>query len=249
MNTELNLILPGGTRCDRNRLAEIQPPKATESWHPIPHISLVEQVEKALTAQNMRIVAEAHGTSNNGDRYFGMLQVANCQNSADYAYILGLRNSQDKTFPAGLAVGSRVLVCSNLSFSGEITIARKHTSRILVDLPGLTTRAVGQLAERWNDQDKRIAAYKETELTDAKVHDFLIRSLDVDACTTQQIPKILTQWRRPNHAEFAESKTAWRLFNAFTEVHKETSLWLMPKRTMALHALMDAQAGLLAAKN
>src|SRR6266516_3640573 len=62
----------------------------------------------------MRIVAEAHGTSNNGDRYFGMLQVANCQNSADYAYILGLRNSQDKTFPAGLAVGSRVLVCSNL---------------------------------------------------------------------------------------------------------------------------------------
>src|SRR2546425_1622127 len=119
MTTKLDFTLPGGPRAAPTRLAKIQPPQATDSWHPIPHISLVEQVERALTAQNMRIVAEAHGTSNNGDRYFGMLQVANCQNSADYAYILGLRNSQDKTFPAGLAVGSRVLVCSNLSFSGE----------------------------------------------------------------------------------------------------------------------------------
>lgn len=244
--SELNLMLPGGTRCDRTRLAEIVAPAPTQTWHPIRHIDLVLQVEKALTAQNMRIVAEDHGTTNNGDRYFGMLQVANCQNAGDYAYILGLRNSQDKTFPAGLAVGSRVFCCSNLAFSGEITIARKHTSNIMRDLPGLTARAVGQLAESWSSQDERIAAYKKTELTDAQAHDFLVRSLDVDACTVQQIPKILAQWRTPNHAEFAESKTAWRLFNGYTEVHKETSLWLMPKRTMALHALMDAQAGLLA---
>ena len=58
---------------------------------------------------------------------FGLLEVANCQQTEDYAYVLGLRNSHDKRFPAGLAVGASVFVCDNLSFSGEIKIGRKHT--------------------------------------------------------------------------------------------------------------------------
>jgi hypothetical protein len=38
-------------------------------------------------------------------------------------------------------------VCDNLSFSGEVRLARKHTSRIEADLPALVNRAVGQLGE------------------------------------------------------------------------------------------------------
>jgi hypothetical protein len=50
----------------------------------------------------MRIVTEAHGLSADGSRYFGLLQVVNGQEQADYSYVLGLRNSHDKRFPAGL---------------------------------------------------------------------------------------------------------------------------------------------------
>jgi hypothetical protein len=53
------------------------------------------------------------------------------------------------------------------------------------------------------------------------------------------LPKILEEWTHPQHIEFArDGHTVWRLFNAFTE-HMKNSLWLLPKRTIALQAILD----------
>ncbi len=123
-------------------------------------------------------------------------------------------------------------------FSGEIKIARKHTRFIERDLPALIAQGTGQLAERWHQQDARFAAYKQTELGSHEAHDLIIRALDRGAFTPQQLPAVLTQWRTPNHPEFAESRTVWRLFNAVTESIKG-SLWALPLRTQALHGLLD----------
>ena len=160
----------------------------------------------------MRVVNEAHGLSADGLRYFGLLEVANCQQTEDYAYVLGLRNSHDKRFPAGLAVGASVFVCDNLSFSGEIKIGRKHTRHLDRDLPRMVSSAVGQLADRWHEQSRRIAAYRSHEIGDKQVHDLILRALDARAITLTQIPRILTEWRAPRHVEFrVDGKTAWRL--------------------------------------
>ena len=110
------------------------------------------------------------------------MEVANCQETQDYAYVLGLRNSHDKRFPAGLAVGASVFVCDNLSFSGEIKIARKHTRHIVRDLPELVSGAVGQLAERWHEQARRIDAYRSHEIGDKQAHDLIVRALDGPGC-------------------------------------------------------------------
>ena len=91
--------------------------------------------------------------------------------SEDYCWVLGLRNSHDKTFPAGIVAGASVFVCDNLSFSGEIKFARKHTRFIVRDLPQLVSRSIGLLLAKWHDQDKRIEAYKEAEITDTEAHD------------------------------------------------------------------------------
>jgi hypothetical protein len=240
-----NLVLHcGAAKVDREIITTIATPEHTDTWYPIPHIDFVTQVESALTAANMRVVEQAHSLTKEGNRYFGLFQVSNCQSTGDdYSYVLGLRNSHDKSFPAGLVVGSQVFVCDNLAFSGEIRIARKHTKFITDDLPRLTANAVGMLAEKWTLMSDRIARYKATELTDRDVHDFVIRSLDVGATTLQQVPAILKEWRTPRHPEFAEVKSAWRLFNAYTEIGKETSLALLPKRTISLHGLLDAQVG------
>lgn len=240
-----NLILHcGAAKVEREALAAVTTPASTETWFPIPHISFVEQVETALAAANMRVVEQAHSLTKEGNRYFGLLQIANCQSTGeDYSYVLGMRNSHDKSFPGGLVVGSQVFVCDNLSFSGEIRIARKHTRFIMRDLPTLTANAIGMLAEKWTLMNDRIAKYKTTEISDRDAHDFVIRSLDVGATTLQQVPAIINEWRAPRHPEFAQDKTAWRLFNAFTEIGKEVSLTMLSKRTINLHGLMDAQVG------
>jgi hypothetical protein len=59
-----------------------------------------------------------------------------------------------------------------------------------------------------------------------------------------KIPDVLQEWREPKHPEFREGRTAWRLFNAFTEILKG-NLGELPRRTQALHGFMDSACGLV----
>ena len=83
-------------------------------------------------------------------------------------------------------------------------------------------------------------------LNDAEAHDIVIRAVDCQAITTSQIPVVLDQWRHPGHTAFSE-RTAWSLFNAFTEVHKSVNPHTAMRRGEALHGLFDATAGLVLA--
>ena len=238
-----NLLLHCGAHAvDREIIGRTPTPEPTLTWTPLPHEALVEEVEQVLKSNGLSVVNQAHSLTHDGLRYFGLMEIHNSVIHPDYAWVLGLRNSHDKSFPAGIVAGANVFVCDNLSFSGEIKIARKHTRFILRDLPFLTGRAIGRLMERWHHQDQRIGAYKGKNLPDASVHDLVIRATDVRACTPRQIPAVLREWRNPRHKEF-EARTLWTLFNSFTEVLKG-NLNELPKRTEALHGLLDSYVGL-----
>ena len=241
-----NLILHCGAQSvDLEEVGKVRTPRATSSWCPIPHHQLITTVQKALASTNLRIGTQAHSLSHEGQRYFGLMEVHAQRASADYCWVLGLRNSHDKTFPAGIVAGAAVFVCDNLSFSGEIKFARKHTRFINRDLPQMVGRSIGELMSKWHHQDKRIAAYKEAEISDTQAHDLVIRATDVGVCSNRLIPPVLHEWREPRHEAF-EGRNVWSLFNAFTEALKDGSLAELPKRTEALHGLLDTHVGLAA---
>jgi hypothetical protein len=232
----------GAHACPRAALDTVKTPAPTQTWQPIAHTHLIEEVERIIAVNGLRILGEGHSLSHGGNRYFGLFQMGNGQVHHDYAWILGLRNSHDKVFPAGLVAGAKVFICDNLSFSGEISVSRKHTTFISRDLPMFIERAIGRLMEKWHSQDERIEAYKNTGLTDTAAHDLLVRGLDVGAMTPTQLPKVLKDWREPRHEEFA-ARTLWSLFNCFTETLKG-GITVLPARTQALHGLLDSYAGL-----
>src|SRR5262249_28606027 len=161
-----------------------------------------------------------HGLTRDGARYFGLLQVANGEDGGDHGLVIGLRNSHDKSFPAGLVVGAAVFVCDNLSFSGEIRLARKHTVFVERDLPQLVDRAVGGLGDLRRSQEQRFRAYKASEFADGQAHDLIIQALDARVVPVTKVPDVLREWREPRHPEFRQGKTVWRFFNSFTEVLK-----------------------------
>ena len=239
-----NLILHCGARlASLQEVAQVRTPPPTATWQPIPHATLIRTIEQTLAATNLRIGTVAHSLDAEGNRYFGLMEIMGRSSSADYCWVLGLRNSHDKTFPAGIVAGASVFVCDNISFSGEVKFARKHTRFIMRDLPQITERAVGRLMAKWHDQDKRITAYKETDIDDASAHDLVIRATDVGVCSNRLIPSVLHEWRKPRHEVF-ETRNVWSLFNAFTESLKEGNLAELPKRTEALHGLLDTHVGL-----
>jgi Domain of unknown function (DUF932) len=244
MNKQTDLILHcGAHKVERAEVENVPTPESTPTWTPIPHTALIDRVEDTIRGNGLSIVNQTHSMTRGGLRYFGLMQIANGQNSDDYAWVLGTRNSHDKQFPAGLVVGASVFVCDNLSFSGEVRMTRKHTTHILRDLPGLVQGAVGRLMEKWNHQDQRIAAYKASELNDKDAHDLIVRAIDARSLTAVQVPKVLQEWRRPRHEAF-EPRTAWSLFNGFTESLKDLSLESLSARTQRLHGLFDTHVGL-----
>src|SRR5262249_19683593 len=158
--------------------AAVVTPDRTRSWVPVAHATLLDSVRLTLAGAGLHVVAEAHGLTRGGNRYFGLLQVSTGLDPSDFGLVVGIRNSPDRSFPAALALGGVVFVCSNLSFSGQVVLARKHTAHIERDLPQLVARSVGLLGGLREAQERRFLTYRSHELTDAQVHDALIRALD-----------------------------------------------------------------------
>jgi len=237
------LLHCGAELVNRNSLYEVPTPKATRTWYPLSHTSVLNEIELQLRSCGFDITEEAHALSHNGDRYFGVLSVTLPNRSiSDFGWVVGLRNSHDQTYPAGLVAGTRVFVCDNLAFSGEVRISRKHTRFAERDLRHLTARAVGQLGNKLTGLDQRVLHYKETKIRDARAHDIIVRAVDAQAITTAQIPEVLREWRNPEHVDF-KPRTAWSLFNAFTEAHKSASPQTAVRRGEALYGLFDAETG------
>lgn len=230
----------------REVLQDVPIPPPTDSWFPIGHHVFVDEIKEQLIATGFTICDEIHALGHGGNRYFGLLPVykGNLQREdLGYTWVVGIRNSHDKSYPAGLVAGTRVIVCDNLAFTGEVRISRKHTRFAMRDLRHLTARAVGRLGDHFQKIDQRIAAYRTHNLDDAQAHDIMVRAVDCQAITTIQLPVVLREWREPSHEEF-QLRTAWSLFNAMTEAHKPLNPHLALVRGEALHGLFDKFVGL-----
>jgi hypothetical protein len=227
----------------RRQLYDVPTPTNTKTWYPLPHGRVFGEVYDQLRVCGFVVTEEAHALSHDGQRYFGVLNITlPGRGIFEWSWAVGIRNSHDKTFPAGLVAGTKTTVCDNLAFSGEVQIARKHTRFAERDLRHLTARAVGELGGKLQSLDHRILRYNETRIDDQRAHDIVIRALDAGAITTTQVPDVLHEWREPSHPEFLP-RTAWSLFNAVTEVHKQVNLHTACRRGEALYGLFDAETG------
>lgn len=243
----LNLCLyRGGELVDRDQLAAVATPESTATWTGVPHVELVRNVTASLEMAGLQIVHEQFGLAHEGQRMFGLMQVIDPMKiESDYAVVIGVRNSHDRKFPVGFCMGAGAFVCDNLSFSSEVNLKMKHTQHVLRGLPSLVDRGVAALITHRNKQDLRFGSYRQLELTDHHASDLILRGLEQNIVGPLRIRTLLDEWRNPRHDEFkAGGKTGWRLFNAFTEALKGSTLAELPRRTQCLHGLLDKECGL-----
>ena len=195
-------------------------PEATPTWTPVAHDALVDSVKGALVSSGAEIVKEEHALYRDGARSFGLLHLG--ENTDGGNTVVGIRNSHDKTFPAGLSLGNHVFVCDNLSFSGDVVVRRKHTRFIGRDLDRLIYSAVGKLADLRQKQLVRFAAYKGRDLSDIEAHDLIIRALLARVVSGRTGGESGGRVAETGAREFAP-RNVWSLFNDFTEILKGTA--------------------------
>lgn len=226
----------GGQLAGIDEIKALAVPDATATWQPVPHHLVIDEVTRSVESSGLAVSERSFAIAKGGDRMFGILTLGG---GTDYATTIGIRNSHDKSFPVGLALGSRVFVCDNLAFSSEVTISTKHTRYVLDRLPRLIGEGVARLVQRRVHQERRLELYRQTEVRGlAHLHDLVLRSYRAKAIPARAIAEVLEEYEQPRHPEFKEP-TLWSYFNSVTEVLK--SYGDLQPRTQRLHGVIDAE--------
>ena len=241
MNTPNLCLHCGANEVPRTELADVVLPESTRTYMPIGHDVFLDLVEDQMNEVGFQFGGQAHSLTKEGNRYFGLVHLLNGTESDDHALVMGIRNSLDKTFPAAVSFGSQVFVCDNLAFTGEIKVARKHTTNIMRDLPNLVMSAVSQTTIMRDNQNLRFDHYKEAKLTDMRADHAIVDLLRCGAINTSRVKKVVEQWDEPVH-DFG-GRTVWRMFNAVTEALKGAPLPDVSSRTIEMQAVMDRVSG------
>lgn len=203
------------------QLAQYQAPPPQGRWFPLSHSTVYESAKAAIEGFGFKISRTQLSVAKEGNRFFGTIDLVSVLVDG-VTLSVGLRNSVDKSFPIGFCAGSRVLVCDNLAFHGDLLVSRKHTKhgalRFTEDING----AVGRLGQFQHEEAMRIIVMRKSDVTDMKAESLIVRAMDQGIISSQDIPKVLTEWRVPGFKEF-EDRTLWSLFNAFTSAMKPKS--------------------------
>lgn len=208
------------------------------SYQPVAHHDVVNRTRDSLAKSGFTIQDEIHSLARDDKHYFGLFSVDHPNREAsDRGCVVGVRNSHDKTFPAGLCAGDAPFVCDNLIFTNTIKLARRHTCNILNDLDFMINRALGKLFGFWHGQDSRIDAYKNRTLENVYANDLIIKAAQAGALPKSKIIDVVNQWESSDHPEFWD-RNVNSLYNAFTEVYKG-NLVQLPNRSDALHSVLD----------
>lgn len=227
----------------RDRLSDLSTPESTKSHCPLSHQECVDNIHRRINYLGWKIETESYELTHDSNRMFGFIGVnpfdsPTSTSRSGYRFGIGFRNSHDKTFSFGLALGKSVLVCSNLCFSGEFTSHRKHTVNIRRDLAPMVNDAFGLIAKQMYIQKRRTEHMRQLETSNTQVNDFLVKSMQRGVISATQLPKVLEQWHTPNHPEFKDS-TVWSLENAYTEVFKGNSTFVTQQRSNRLTEMLD----------
>ncbi|MBP6965780.1 MAG: DUF932 domain-containing protein [Armatimonadetes bacterium] len=212
----------GGWEATKADLAAVPVPVETDSYVPVPHGRFLEEVELHVPRFGLTVTEARYALARDGMQMFAVLTCSNGDEHADYALAIGVRNSYDRSLCAGLVAGSHVFCCDNLAFSGEAAVARKHTAHVFRDLPDLIYRMLSKVASLQGRIHAEVAAMKARELLPEKADHLIVEAIRRRALPASNLPRVLDAWDRPRHEEFMP-RTAWSLYNAFTETAKSRS--------------------------
>src|SRR5579862_5370153 len=142
------LLQRSGRTVTREEVEETDAPAPTDGWTPIPHIELIETIEKAVRGTMFAVGASAHSLSHGGAHYFGLLEVRGRSCGDARSWVVGLRNTYDKTFPECVRAGAQVFVCGNMGAEGALGRGERQSPCLGRELPLLVERAIGKVMNK-----------------------------------------------------------------------------------------------------
>ena len=122
-------------------------------------------------------------------------------------------------------------------------MSRKHTVNVFRDLPDMIYKMLSQVSSMRERMDAEIAVMKIRELVPSQAHHLMVEAIRANILPASRLPKVIEAWEEPMHEAFAP-RTAWSLFNGFTEVLKTNAPRAQMEGSLRLSALFRSELSL-----
>lgn len=237
----MGLMINGkNLRVERDVLKTLETPEPTRTHVPVSHDRMASLITNTARINGYEIRREDYGINPSGSQMFGVLRFARNGDVTGQTRALGFRNSHDKTIAVGMTVGVNVLVCDNMCFGGDVTIHRKHTSGI--DIEMLVDDAFMNLDVKFDHLETSLEGMREIHVTMDAAKITAVDAARIGAINSSDIIPVLDEFRNPAHDEFGyENK--WCLYNSFTEVIKKYSPARYDRAQQGLTSLFEIGTG------
>lgn len=201
----------------RAQLAEIQVPEGTRTHKPVAHIDVVNAVIESLGFRKIGVHRDQYAVDKTGMKMFGVMDLE--EEFSGCRFSIGLRNSNDKSMRLAMTIGTRVLVCDNMSFRGDFTpvLAKHSASMSLIDLVSI---GIDRMQRSFEPLKRQVEGWQLKPLgpNDARLAIYWA-FMDSRICVPHRLMK------RVHDLHFTDERfppdRVWRLLNAFTSTFKE----------------------------
>lgn len=193
-------------------------PPATETFKPIAHATLINELEGSLAFRHIRVVRDECAVSGDGMRLFSLLEL-----DAEYEgirFAIGLRNANDKSMRLGMVAGYRVFICDNMALSGDFKpLLAKHTKNF--DLVEALSIGVDRIQRGFQPLREAIDFKRSHRISDETARSIIYRAFMENRFPLKLMKSVHREFFvAPSHAEFKQ-QTMWSLENSFTTAFKE----------------------------
>jgi len=196
-----------------HQLLAVPVPEATETYSPVPHKLLLNELQEKITKKGMSIIDKQYYIGAYGQQMLGKYTIES--GNSDLKMQMAFRNSYDKSMAVGFAAGATVFVCRNGMLSGDMLVYRKHTGNIVEELHDYMIDGINMMQDNFSKLLKDKQILEEIELEEKRQAEILGRLyIEKDIITSTQLNIIKHELTK---SENFVGKSAWCLYNNVTE--------------------------------
>lgn len=225
-------------RVEESVVRAVAEPAFTETWHPVSHAKVLDSLEVAVNEAGLAITDRDYTLNTDGRNMFGTWGLLDSGDNPDIGWQIGFRNSVSGTYAVGLTAGTKVFVCSNMCFSGEYIVYRRHTKQMDEDeLRRVTGQAVDSLLSTFEDR-----VNWQIGLKDHPIDNDTFKTLTYDAMDRGAFsPGKFTQFLQchEEELELAKEQNLYTFHSAGTRLMRDQGLFQLSNQTTVLNSIAD----------
>jgi hypothetical protein len=224
-------------KVERDYLANLQTPPPMGKRHaPYPFHAFATDTVDAIERAGFTIEQEDYAITKDENRLFGLLNVSRpvVPDSPTFGVpalyrpkwdlMVGMCGTHDQSKSRALCIGSRVMVCSNLCFHGDLgNWASKQTTNIAQRIPEMVADAVAGLGDAGRKLTVDFDAFNAKQITREAGDKVLLDIYRSGGFSPSQMGRAVDDWDKCSVGEHtANGRNIWWLFNSATMALKPT---------------------------